>query len=155
MGRQILLSHDEGFCSISFPNLGEFHKAKKGTTSLARKMKNAQIVKLFAAVDRVMRGYLLPRVAFNGLLFCGEAAGNHYGLHCMISGDKAAQIAAPAALENDATRDRLAEYESWVVTSDIGKKIGRPPPVLKEEFDLEQHCRDVAAQKSEMSDIDI
>jgi len=155
MGRQILLPLDEGFCGASFRSLEHFREVRKGSSTLSLKMRNAQIAKRFPSVDRKMRGKPFPRVAFDGLLFCGEAAGNHYALHCMISADMAAQVAAGAALENETTRERLTEYERRFEKSDIAKVPGRPPPVPCEEFDLEEHCGEVLAQKVAMSEIDI
>jgi len=155
LGRQVLLPLDPGFCGASFQNLEHFRKVREGKSKLCKKLSGAQIAKRFPCVDRKMRGKPFPEVAFNGLLFCGEAAGNHYALHSMISADMAAQVAASAVNEGDTTRERLQAYEEWFKTSSIAGDPGRPPRVDDGQFDLAEQFRFVMEQKVSMSDIDI
>ena len=154
-GLQLLLPLDRGFCGASFDNLEHFHEMRKGSRTLSRKLRNAQIAKRFVAVDRVIRGSPMNKVSFDGLLFCGEAAGTHSGLRVMISADKAAQIATQAVTENNVSAERLSEYDKWCATSPIMRFPGIILGVLIEDFDLDAHCKEVQQRLTEMSKFDL
>ncbi|MFH1489889.1 MAG: NAD(P)/FAD-dependent oxidoreductase [Pseudomonadota bacterium] len=115
-----LWPRSERSCMIAVPNINEFRELQaRDDNVLSRRIKDAQVVRVEGFFCRVNVGRFCERVSKKGILFVGDASGNHGIIHGMISACYGANAAVSAVREKNP--DLLENYDHTLRTSGIYK----------------------------------
>jgi len=113
-----LWPRSERSCLIAFPNLTDFRDLQKRDDNvLSGRIGGAQVVRTEGFFCRVNVGRFCERVSSKGLVFVGDASGNHGIIHGMIGAVYGAKAAVAAVREKDCALTK--EYERALRDSDI------------------------------------
>ncbi len=128
LGTCNILPHKGGeSCTASFVSVSDFDRVRDGDYAISRKLRNSQIVQIWAFMDRTQRGKTFDSVVRDGMMFVGEAAGYHYAITAIASAMYGGRVAASAVEDGDVSAARLEEYESLRAKPTLGTTPPKTP----------------------------
>ena len=106
---------------IGYGNHEDYENSKKNHPIMAKRLKNARIIRKMGGLYGLPLNVPLKKVVMNGLMLAGDAAGLHGIINGMISAELCGEVAVKAIKNKDVSEEILKEYQKKLKKNSVSK----------------------------------